>query len=60
MVQYVPLFEEEKINAYKNEYLVSSNMIPTRQHQAIEDILEFQKRFAGTIYFQRCKERLNY
>ena len=42
---------------HKNEFLFSDLMIPTRKHQAYEEMLDLEKRFAGEIYYQRCLDK---
>ena len=44
------------ITPHNNEYLFSDDMIPVRKHQAYEEVLQFEKEFAGVIYYQRGKE----
>ena len=47
---------EETMIAYRNEYLISDTMIPTRSHQAYEELLQFQKEYASMIYFQKDRD----
>lgn len=42
---------------HKNEFLFSDLMIPVRQHQAYEEMLDLEKEFAGSIYYQRCLDK---
>ena len=59
MPKYVQLFEKEKLHPYRNEYLISSDIIPTRQHQASEELLEFQKRNNKKILKRILKKLIN-
>jgi len=42
---------------HKNEFLFSDLITPVRQHQAYEEMLDFEKEFAGAIYYQRCLDK---
>ena len=42
---------------HKNEFLFSDLMTPTRKHQAYEEMLNIEKEFAGSIYYQRCLDK---
>ena len=48
---------------HRNDYLFSDNMRPVQQHQAFEELILFEKRFAAEIYAQRYHDkypRINY
>lgn len=48
---------DNDIIPHKNHYLFSDDMLPVRKHQAYEEVLELEKRMAGTVYYQRCLEK---
>ncbi len=43
--------------SHKSEFLFSDMITPVRQHQAYEEMLNFEKEFAGSIYYQRCLDK---
>lgn len=45
------------ITRFHNEYLFSDLLLPVKNHQCYEEMLQKEKEFAGTIYFQRCLDR---
>ena len=43
--------------SYRNEFLFSDILLPVRNHQAYDEMLQLEKEFAGTIYYQRCLDK---
>jgi hypothetical protein len=43
----------ERMVTIRNEYLFSDDILPVRNHQAYDEMLMFQKRFAADIYYQK-------
>lgn len=39
-------------------YFTNFNELPVRQHQIYDELFKKQNEFAGTIYYQRCLEKL--
>ena len=46
----------DKMMSYKGAYIVSDEMLPVRNHQIYEELLQFQKEFAGMIYYQKDRD----
>ena len=42
---------------HKNEYLFSDELLPIRQHQAYDEVLQKERELAGSVYYQRCLEK---
>ncbi len=45
------------IITHRNDYLFSDNMTPTQQHQAFDEVLYLEKRFAAEVYAQRYYDK---
>ena len=52
--------EEEHISHYRNQYLVGTNMTPTKNHQAYDELLKLQKILGSEIYIRRIRDRTNF
>lgn len=50
----------EKLVRVKYGYLPHYDLIPTQQHQIVDELLQIEKEFASLIYFQKDLERKNY
>ena len=42
--------------SFKNEYLITDEILPVRNHQAYEELMKFQKEFASEIYIQKDRD----
>ena len=50
----------ERLVRWHGEFLPDFELIPTRQHQCHDELLQFEKELAALIYFQRDMEGRNY
>lgn len=60
MVNIPPEMSSSTEKLYQNNEGVmffNSNMLPVRQHQGYEELMQFQRELAGEIYFQRTLEK---
>ena len=48
---------KEKMVFHNGVYMFNRDLTPTQNHQAFEELLDFQKDFAGDIYFQKDLDR---
>lgn len=48
--------KETSLTRHKGGFIVSDLMIPTRRHQAFDELMKFQKEYAASIYNQRDRE----
>lgn len=49
--------EKDKILPMKGEFWVTNEMMPTRQHQIYDELLQMEKEFGALIRFKRDQER---
>ena len=49
--------KDDDIIPYRNDFLFSDEILPIRKHQLTDELLQLENRLAGTIYYQRCKEK---
>jgi hypothetical protein len=49
--------DDSRIFTYRNDFLVSDNMLPVRKHQAMEELINIEKEFAAVIYAQRYLDK---
>lgn len=44
------------LTQHRNDYLVSDNMLPVRQHQAYDELMTLKREFGASLRAQRDKE----
>ena len=43
--------------SYRNDYLFSDELLPVQRHQAMEELLQYERELAGYLYLQKDQDR---
>jgi len=49
--------EKEDLVFYNGDYFIGSEILPVRAHQALDELIQFQKEFTSEIYITRIREK---
>lgn len=44
------------LTQFRNDYIVSDNMLPVRQHQANDELMKLKKELGASLRLQRDRE----